>query len=114
MEVFSDAAAPDLGADSDTISNLEFLHVPSNTNHLSCNLMANDERELAIAPPLLQGVDIRAADAAMHDGDLDVIVLKWLRPEWLHLEVGKVLHICKQMMKNDAEASNGDGIPMSA
>ena len=71
-------AAPDLGADPDAIPDLELLHVPSNANRLSHNLVADDERELAVAPPLLQSVYVGAADAAMRDGDLNVVVLERL------------------------------------
>ena len=67
-------------ADADAVAGLDALDGAADANRLADDLVANDERELALAPALLKRVHVRAAHAAVGDGDLDVVLLKGL---WL-------------------------------
>lgn len=63
----------DLRANTDTVTDLDVFNILSNSHRLSDNLVSNDEREMALAPALLEGVQVRAADTAVGDGDFDVV-----------------------------------------
>lgn len=56
--------------------------------------MPDNERQLALAPALLQRVEVRAADAAVGDSDLDVVGGEFLGFESGDLETGEAFRIC--------------------
>ena len=74
--------AADLGADADALADLELLDVLANPGHYPDDLVANDERERAsAAPSLAEGMHVRAADTAVRDSKLDVVIREILRLE---------------------------------
>lgn len=74
-------AAGDLRADADTLADLELGDLVADTRDMPDNLVSCDKGQLGLAPTLGEGVDVRAAHAAVGDGDLDIVLLEGLRPE---------------------------------
>ena len=67
-------AAAALGADADAIAHGDILDVRADRRHLPDNFMADNDWVVAGPPARVDGVHVRAADAAVRDGDLDEIV----------------------------------------
>jgi hypothetical protein len=88
-----------LCANANTVADLDVSHVVADASGLTDNLVSNDERELAFAPSLLEGMDVGAADAAMGDGNLDVICGKCLGLESRDFQVRVVFRIFKRAVQ---------------
>ena len=86
-------AASNLRPYANTISNLDVLHVFSNAYCFADDLVSDDEGKLGVAPALGEGVDVGAADAAVRNGNFDVVVFKRLGLECLYLKASKVLGV---------------------
>ena len=80
-------AAAAHGANADGVADFDALDAVADVGRGADDLVANDEGELGIAPALGEGVDVGAADAAVGDGELDVVWFERLRLEFDHLEV---------------------------
>ena len=85
--MFALHTAGNLRTDANAIAHLDALDVGTDSSSVSNDFVTDDEGKLALSPPLLQSVDIRAAYAAVSDGDLDVLVLEGLRLELCDLQV---------------------------
>jgi hypothetical protein len=88
-----------LCANANTVADLDISHVVADASGLTDNLVSNDERELAFAPSLLEGMDVGAADAAMGDGNLDVIGSECLGLENRDLQIRVVFGIFRRAVK---------------
>ena len=87
--------APDLGANTNTVSGLDALDILADAHCTSHDLVADNEGERrGVAPALLEGVHVGTAYATVCDSDFHIICLKRLRFEGLHLEVGKIFWVC--------------------
>lgn len=86
-------ARPDLGADSNTVAYLDATDTVTDSNSLSDDLMADDERQMAFSPALAEGVHVRGAHTAVADRDFYVVVLERLGCEFDDLQVGPPLAI---------------------
>ena len=75
-------ARPDLSADSNSVSDLDRLHLVANLDCMSNDFVADDEWEGSFAPAAIDGVDIATADAAAVNLDIDVVVAELL---WFEL-----------------------------
>ena len=89
-------ATSDLRPYANTISNLDVLHVFSNTYCFADDLVSDDERKVTFAPSLLERMKVRAADTTMGNGYLDVIGAKGLGLEARHLQVKEVCRIYQE------------------
>ena len=72
-----------LSADTHTISNLDGCDFVANLDGLADDFMTDADGEWAVAPTASDGMNIRAADAAALNLDVDVAVFKLL---WFELE----------------------------
>jgi hypothetical protein len=71
-------AGPYLGADADTIALLDVLDVLSDVDGTADDFVADTEGAFKISPSAGDRVDVRAADAAALDFDVDVVVFERL------------------------------------
>ena len=81
-------------ANTDTIAYLYTLYVIADADNLSNNLMSHNERQLALAPALLEGVNVRATDATVRNSDFDIVGLKGLGLELSDVEVAEAPRVC--------------------
>ena len=80
-------AATNLGTDADALADLELLDVLAHPGHNPDDLVADNKRERAgAAPALAEGVHVRAADATVRNGELDVVIREVLRLERHYVE----------------------------
>ena len=82
-----------LGTNADTLANLDVLDLAANTRGSTHNLVSNADRVLGRAPTAAESVEVRAADTAALDGDLDVGLLELLGLELLPLEVANAVSV---------------------
>lgn len=88
------AAGADLGADTDTLSDLELLDVLADLNDFADNLVAGDDKlGLPRAPAARDGVVVRAANTAALDGDGHAVILERLELVLGDLEVEVLLRV---------------------
>ena len=80
-------AAASLRADTYDVADFDVRDVVSNAGNISDDLVADDEGKLRLAPALGESVHVGAADAAVGDGDLDVVGFERLGLEVYDLEV---------------------------
>lgn len=90
-------ARADLRAHPDAISGLELLDVVSDARHGADDLMARNERELALAPALRERVHVGAAHAAMCDSELDIVRFEGLRLEVDDCEILPLIWVCARV-----------------
>lgn len=69
----------DLSANTNAVSNLDGCHLVADFDSLADNFMADADRERAFAPTASDGMDIRAADSAAFNFDVDIAVFELLR-----------------------------------
>src|SRR5690606_28890765 len=70
---FANAAGIDDAADAGDIADPEFADGAADLNNLADNFMAGDDRVAGIAPVVVDEMQIRMADAAKKNIDLDVV-----------------------------------------
>lgn len=80
-------AGPHLGTNTNAIAHLNLLHVLADLDGLANNLVTDAERTLEVAPAAGDGVDVRPADAAALDLDVDIVILKRLGLELVAVEL---------------------------
>ena len=88
------AAAP-LRPNPGPVSFCEVLNVVAHARYGADDLVPDDEWEFRLAPALGERVHIRATDATVGDGDLDIIVFEVLRLERRDLQLREVLRVCQ-------------------
>ena len=71
-------ARPDLSTNAASVTNFDCLDFGANLDGLTDYFMANTDRHRSLAPPAVDCVDIRAADAAAVDLDVNVVVIELL------------------------------------
>ena len=71
-------AGPDLRSNTNTVSDLDGCHLLADLDSLTNDFVTDADWERAIAPTASDCMDIRAADAAALDLDVDVTVFKFL------------------------------------
>jgi len=76
-----------LRTDTDTVTFLDGLHVLADPDSLANDLVADAERHRSVTPAAIDGVQVRSADTAALNGDIDIAVLEGLELELLLLEV---------------------------
>lgn len=74
-------AGLDLSADTNTVSNLDGRHLVTDFDRLANDLMTDANGERAIAPTASDGMNIRAANPAALDFDVDITVFELFRFE---------------------------------
>ena len=72
----------DLSANANTVSDLDSCHLVADFDRLANNFMTDADRERTIAPTASDGMDIRAADTAALNFDVDITIFKLL---WFEL-----------------------------
>ena len=80
-----------LRTDTDTVTFLDGLDILANPDSLANDLVANAERHRSITPAAIDGVQVRSADTAALNGDIDVAVLESLELELLGSSVSERL-----------------------
>ncbi len=70
-----------LSTNTNTVSNLDRCYLVTDFDSFADNFMSNADWERAIAPAASDGMDIRAADSAAFNFDVDVTVFELLRFE---------------------------------
>ncbi len=70
-------AGIDEAADADAVADLELRDLRADSGNHTCNFMARHHRVTRIAPFVAGLVDIGMADAAILDGNDDVIVIRF-------------------------------------
>lgn len=70
-----------LSANTDTVSNLDGCHLVADLDGFTDDLMTDADWERAIAPTASDGMDIRAADSAALNFNVDVTIFELLRFE---------------------------------
>jgi hypothetical protein len=77
-------ARPDLSSNTDTVSDLDAGHLVADLDSMANDLMANADRKRNFTPTTGDGMNIRAADTAALDLDVDVVWAELLGFElWL-------------------------------
>lgn len=71
-------AGPDLSSNTNTVSNLDGCHLIADLDSLADDFVTDADWERAFAPTASDCMDIRAADAAALNLDVDVTVFKVL------------------------------------
>ena len=80
-----------MGTDTDTIADLDRLDVFADLYGLADDFVTNADGEWAVAPASIDGVDVRAADSAAVNGDVDIAVFEGLELElWWKVSIGSV------------------------
>ena len=105
VAVFAGAAgeaAAAHGADADGVADFDVLDAVADAGRGADDLVANDEGKLGVAPALGEGVDVGAADAAVCDGDLDVVGFERLGLEVYDLEVVPSVLVWEAVVRNAA------------
>ena len=74
-------AGADLRANTNTVSNLDRRHLVTNFNGLANDFMTDADWERTVAPTAIDGMDIRTANTAAFNLDVNVTVFKLLRFE---------------------------------
>jgi len=83
-----------LGADTDTIADLDTLNVLADLGSSTDDLVTGDAEVVAQGTPTTRdGVDIRTTNTAVSDGDVDIVVGLLLEVEVVDLEVGPILGV---------------------
>ena len=67
-----------LSANTDTVSNLDRCYLVTDFDSFADNFMSNADWERAITPAASDGMDIRAADSAAFNFDVDVTIFELL------------------------------------
>ncbi len=67
-----------LSANTDTVSNLDRCYLITDFDSFADNFMSNAYWERTIAPAASDGMDIRAADSAAFNFDVDVTIFELL------------------------------------
>lgn len=70
-----------LRTDTGTVTDFDGLHILSDLDDLSHDLMADADWKRAFTPASVDGVNVGTADAAAVNGDVDVTVFEWLELE---------------------------------
>ena len=78
----------DLGTNTNTVSNLDGCHLVADFDGLTDDFVTDADWERAIAPTTSDGMDIRAADSAALNFDVDVSIFELL---WFELEIRLVI-----------------------
>lgn len=81
-------ARPDLRANTDAVADVDALDIRADADGVADDLVADDERELGLAPAAGERVHVRGADTAVRDRDLDVILVEVFRLELFYFEIG--------------------------
>ena len=73
------SAGTDLSTDTDSLTLLELLDLVTDPDDLADDLVSNTKRKRSAAPSTSDGVNIRAANSASIDSDIDIVLLEGLR-----------------------------------
>ena len=71
----------DLSANTHPVSNLDSRHLVANFDSLADNFVTDADWKRAVTPTASDSMDIRAADTAALNFDVDITVFKFLRFE---------------------------------
>ena len=74
--------SPDLSSNTNTVTYLDSCNALSNLDSPANNLVTYTEWLVEVSPATSDGMNIRTADTAGFDLDVDITVFKWL---WLEL-----------------------------
>ncbi|KAI6747715.1 hypothetical protein HG531_008257 [Fusarium graminearum] len=80
-------ARRNLSTNTNTVANLDLADLVTNSYSLANNFVTNTERTLKVSPATSDGVDIRAADTAAFDLDINIAVSPGLGCKGLLLEL---------------------------
>lgn len=80
-------AGTDLSAHTNAVSNLDCCHLVADFDSLADDFMADADWKGAITPTASDGMNVRAADSAALNFDVDITVFELLRFEFLLLKV---------------------------
>lgn len=78
----------DLGTNTNTVSNLDGCHLVADFDGLTDDFVTDADWERAIAPTASDGMDIRAADSAALNLDVDITIFELL---WFELGMRSVI-----------------------
>ena len=74
-------AGADLSANTNTVTNLNGCHLVANFDSLANDFMTDADWEWAVAPTASDGMDVRAANTAAFNLDVDVTIFELFRFE---------------------------------
>lgn len=84
----------DLGTDTDTVADLDVLDVLADLGSSTDDLVTgNAEVVVQRTPATRDGVDVRATNTTVGDGNVDIVIGLLLEVEVVDLEVGPVLGV---------------------
>lgn len=86
LAVAASQVGANLGTNTDTVADLDGLDILSDLDSTANNLVTDAEWEWGTTPTTGDGVDVRSADTACINGNINVAVLEWLKLELLLVE----------------------------
>lgn len=93
-----------LSADTDTVADLDAFNVLANLGSSADDLVTgNAEVMVQRTPTTRDGVDVRAANATVGDGNVDIVVGLLLEFKVIDLEVGPVLGVSNSVSTRHGE-----------
>jgi len=72
------SAGTDLSTNTDSLALLELGNLVTDSEDLADNLVSDTERERSVAPSTSNGVNVRSANSAGIDRDIDIVLLEGL------------------------------------
>ena len=78
LALFALQAGPNLCSHTNSIADLDGLHLVSDLDGFADNLVADTDRQRTVTPTTVDGVDIGTAHTAALDADIDIVVVKLL------------------------------------